>query len=183
VALGKVRRQSLDSPGVAYIPLLEAHSHRDTALRISSMVGFSEHGLPTLTAPHRGFTARCVLRNARDQRIHDLAAAEEHAASALRAANRGKKPNGGEAGETPDAASSYAAAHAKLYDSSAKPYLIRLFVRFDGVFRIRLLSSDRRQRGQYAWGAALSRLLAEADIEVFLATLRESGQKAPRRSF
>lgn len=183
VALGKVRRQKLDSPGVAYIPLLEAHSHRDTALRISAMVGFSEHGLPTLTAPHRGFTARCVLRNARDQRVHDLASAEEHAANALRAANHGKKANGAENGETPDAAATYAAAHAKLYDGSGKPYLIRLFVRFDGVFRIRLLSSDRRQRGQYAWGAALSRLLAEADIEVFLATLRENGQKAPRRSF
>ena len=146
VALGKVRRQMKDSPGVAYIPLLEAHSHRDTALRISAMVGFSEHGLPTLTAPHRGFTARCALRNARDQRIHDLAVAEEHAANALRAANHGKKSNGAESGDTPDAAATYAAAHAKLYDGSAKPCLIRLFVRFDGVFRIRLLSSDRRQR-------------------------------------
>ena len=183
VALGKVRRQHVESPGVAYIPLLEAHSRHDTALRISAMVGFSEHGLPTITAPHRGFTARCVLRNARDQRVHELAATEEQAASALRAATRSKKPNGAESGETPDAATSYAAAHAKLYDSATKPYLIRLFVRFDGVFRIRLLSSDRRQRGQYAWGAALSRLLAEADIEIFLATLRESGQKAPRRNF
>ena len=183
VALGKVRRQKLDSPGVAYIPLLEARWHRDTALRITAMVGFSEHGLPTLTAPHRGFTARCVLRNARDQRIHDLASVEEHAASALRAASRGKKPEVADGSPAPDATAEYAAAHAKLYDGATRPYLIRLFVRFDGVFRIRLLSSDRRQRGQYAWGAALSRLLAEADIEVFLATLRESGQKAPRRSF
>ena len=183
VALGKVRRQKLDSPGVAYIPLLEARWHRDTALRITAMAGFSEHGLPTLTAPHRGFTARCVLRNARDQRIHDLASVEEHAASALRAASRGKKPEVADGSPAPDATAEYAAAHAKLYDGATRPYLIRLFVRFDGVFRIRLLSSDRRQRGQYAWGAALSRLLAEADIEVFLATLRESGQKAPRRSF
>ena len=183
VALGKVRRQQMDTPGIAYIPLLEARSRHDTALRISAMVGFSEHGLPTVTAPARGFTARCVLRNARDPRVHDLAAAEEAAASALRAANRGKKPDGADSAQTPDAAGAYAAAHAKLYDSAAKPYLIRLFVRFDGVFRIRLLLSDRRQRGQYAWGAALSRLLAEADIEVFLATLRESGQKAPRRTF
>jgi hypothetical protein len=183
VALGKVRRQKLDLPGVAYIPLLEARWHRDTALRITAMVGFSEHGLPTLTAPSRGFTARCVLRNARDQRVHDLASAEEHAASALRAASRGKKPEVADGAPAPDATAEYAAAHAKLYDGATRPYLIRLFVRFDGVFRIRLLSSDRRQRGQYAWGAALSRLLAEADIEVFLATLRESGQKAPRRSF
>ena len=183
VALGKVRRQKLDAPGVAYIPLLEARWHRDTALRITAMAGFSEHGLPTLTAPHRGFTARCVLRNARDQRIHDLASVEEHAASALRAASRGKKPEVADGSPAPDATAEYAAAHAKLYDGATRPYLIRLFVRFDGVFRIRLLSSDRRQRGQYAWGAALSRLLAEADIEVFLATLRESGQKAPRRSF
>ena len=183
VALGKVRRQKLDSPGVAYIPLLKARWHRDTALRITAMASFSEHGLPTLTAPHRGFTARCVLRNARDQRIHDLASVEEHAASALRAASRGKKPEVADGSPAPDATAEYAAAHAKLYDGATRPYLIRLFVRFDGVFRIRLLSSDRRQRGQYAWGAALSRLLAEADIEVFLATLRESGQKAPRRSF
>ena len=183
VALGKVRRQKLDAPGVAYIPLLEARWHRDTALRITAMVGFSEHGLPTLTAPSRGFTARCVLRNARDQRVHDLASAEEHAASALRAASRGKKPEVADGSPAPDATAEYAAAHAKLYDGATRPYLIRLFVRFDGVFRIRLLSSARRQRGQYAWGAALSRLLAEADIEVFLATLRESGQNAPRRSF
>jgi hypothetical protein len=51
------------------------------------------------------------------------------------------------------------------------------------MFRIRLLLSDRRQRGRYAWGAALSRLLAGSDIEVFLATLHENGQKTPRRTF
>jgi len=180
VALGKVRRQDTSSPGIAYIPLLEAHSHRDTALRISAMVGFSEHGLPTLTAPQRGFTARCVLRNARDDRLRALAEAEEQYAGDLSAYRRGKKS---ETAETPDAAATHAAAYAKLYDAGAKPHLMRVFVRFDGVFRIRLLLSDRRQRGQYAWGAALSRLLAETDIEVFLATLRDNGQKAPRRTF
>ncbi|MGE5333103.1 MAG: hypothetical protein ACM3N4_00250 [Nitrososphaerota archaeon] len=180
VVLGKVRRQRMASPGIPYIPLMEAHSHRDTALRISAMVGFSEHGLPPLNAPHRGFTARCILRNARDQRIHELAAAEEQSASAFRAATRARK-----AATTDDAevAATYAAAHAKLYDGGNKPFLMRVFVRFDGVFRIRLLSGDRKLRGQYAWGAALSRLLAESDIVVFLATLREAGQKIPRRSF
>ena len=180
VVLGKVRRQHTTSPGIPYIPLMEAHSHRDTALRISAMVGFSEHGLPTLNAPHKGFTARCILRNARDQRIHELAAAEEQSASAFRAANRARKSATTDIAE---AATSYAAAYAKLYDSGNKPYLMRIFVRFDGVFRIRLLSNDRKMRGQYAWGAALSRLLAETDIGVFLATLRETGQKTPRRSF
>lgn len=180
-ALGKVRRQSSESPGVGYMTLLEARSHRDTALRISAMAGFSEHGLPTLNAPERGFTARCVLRNARDQRIRELARSEEQCASDLKAARRGKKS--AETAETPDAATRHAAAFTKLYDGNAKPHLLRIFVRFDGTFRIRLLRSDDRQRGQYAWGAALSRLLAETDIEVFLATLHDSGQKIPRRTF
>jgi hypothetical protein len=180
VALGKVRRQRGSAPGIAYIPLLEAHTRRDTALRISAMVGFSEHGLPTLTAPQRGFTARCVLRNARDQRLRDLAEAEEQYAGELYASRRGKKL---ETDESPDVAARHSSAYAKLYDAGNKPYLMRVFVRFDGTFRIRLLLSDRRQRGQYAWGAALSRLLAETDIEVFLATLRDNGQKAPRRTF
>lgn len=180
VALGKVRRQDTNSPGIAYIPLVEAHSRRDTVLRISAMVGFSEHGLPTLNAPQRGFTARCVLRNARDDRLRALAEIEEQCAGDLNAYRRGKKS---ETAETPDAAAKHAAAFGKLYDAGARPHLMRVFVRFDGVFRIRLLLSDRRQRGQYAWGAALSRLLAETDIEVFLATLRETGQKAPRRTF
>ncbi len=109
-----------------------------------------------------------------------MAEAEEQYAGALSAYRRGKKS---ETAETPDAAATHAAAYAKLYDAGARPHLMRIFVRFDGVFRIRLLLSDRRQRGQYAWGAALSRLLAEADIEVFLATLRDNGQKAPRRTF
>lgn len=180
LALGKVHRQRGSAPGIAYIPLLEARSRRDTALRIGAMVGFSEHGLPSLNAPQRGFTARCVLRNARDQRLRDLAENEEQCAAELHASRRGKKP---ETAETPDVAARHAAAYAKLYDAGNKPYLMRIFVRFDGTFRIRLLLSDRRQRGQYAWGAALSRLLADTDIEVFLATLRDNGQKAPRRTF
>lgn len=180
VALDKAHRQKITSPGLAYIPLLESRTRRDTALRISAMVGFSEHGLPTLTAPHRGFTTRCVMRNARDQRIKELAKVEEQAASEMRAFQREKKTATAEGSEV---AAKYAAAYGKLYDASAKPFLMRVFVRFDGAFRLRLLLSDRRQRGQYAWGAALSRLLAETDIEVFLANLRENGQKAPRRTF
>lgn len=185
-ALGKVHRQRAEAPGIAYVPLLEARSRRDVALRISTMVGFSEHGLPTLGGPEKGFTARCVMRNVRDERIRSLAKAEEQAASEVAAHRRGKKPDKSERAEAataPDATATYTAAFAKLYDSSTKPHLIRIFVRFDGMFRIRLLLSDRRQRGRYAWGAALSRLLAESDIEVFLATLHENGQKTPRRTF
>src|SRR5512146_3103551 len=185
-ALGKVHRQRAEAPGIAYVPLLEARSRRDVALRISAMVGFSEHGLPTLGGPEKGFTARCVMRNVRDERIRSLAKAEEQAASEVVTHRRGKKPDKSERAETataPDATATYTAAFAKLYDSSTKPHLIRIFVRFDGMFRIRLLLSDRRQRGRYAWGAALSRLLAEPDIEVFLATLHENGQKTPRRTF
>jgi hypothetical protein len=185
-ALGKVHRQRAETPGIAYVPLLEARSRRDVALRISAMVGFSEHGLPTLGGPEKGFTARCVMRNVRDERIRSLAKAEEQAASEVATYRRGKKPDKSETAETataPDAMATYTAAFAKVYDSSAKPHLIRIFVRFDGMFRIRLLLSDRRQRGRYAWGAALSRLLAGSDIEVFLATLHENGQKTPRRTF
>lgn len=178
--LGNVRRQQPDSPGVKYVPLLAATSRHDTALRVSAMAGFSEHGLPTLNSPERGFTARCVLRNVRDQRIRDLAKTEEQCANDLKAFQRGKKI---ETTDTTDPVARYATAFAKVYDTGAKPHLMRIFVRFDGTFRIRLLRSDRRQRGQYAWGAAISRLLAETDIEVFLATLRESGQKTPRRTF
>lgn len=180
VVLGKVERQRAESPGIPYVPLLEARSKHDIALRISAMAGFSAHGLPTLNSPERGFTARCVLRNVRDERIRGLAKTEEQRASDLKASRHGKKT---EAAEAPDVNAQYAAAFAKLYDSGSRPYLLRLFVRFDGTFRIRLLLSDRRQRGQYAWGAALSRLLADSDIEVFLETLREYGQKTPRRTF
>lgn len=185
VVLGKVERQRAESPGIPYLPLLEARSKHDIALRISAMAGFSAHGLPTLNSPERGFTARCVLRNVRDERIRGLAKSEEQRASDLKASRHGKKTEAAEAemAEAPDVNAQYAAAFAKLYDSGSRPYLLRLFVRFDGAFRIRLLLSDRRQRGQYAWGAALSRLLADSDIEVFLETLREYGQKTPRRTF
>jgi hypothetical protein len=186
LALGKVGRQRADAPGIPYVPLLEARSRRDIALRVSAMAGFSAHGLPTLTSPDRGFTARCVMRNVRDERIRGLAKTEEQHASDLKASRHGKKTDtveAAEAAKAPDAAAQYAAAFARLYDSGSRPHLLRLFVRFDGTFRIRLLLSDRRQRGQYAWGAALSRLLAESDIEVFLATLHEIGQKTPRRTF
>jgi hypothetical protein len=185
-ALGKVRRQHAESPGIAYVPLLEARSRRDVALRISAMAGFSEHGLPSLGGPEKGFTARCVMRNVRDERIRGLAKTEEHAAGELAANRRGKKSEKSDKLDTTDvtdATAAYAAAFAKVYDASTKPHLMRIFVRFDGMFRIRLLLSDRRQRGRYAWGAALSRLLAESDIEVFLATLHENGQKTPRRTF
>jgi hypothetical protein len=185
-ALGKVHRQRAETPGIAYVPLLEARSRRDVALRISAMAGFSEHGLPTLGGPEKGFTARCVMRNVRDERIRGLAKAEEHAASEVATHRRGKKSGKAEtadAANATDATAAYAAAFAKVYDTTTKPHLIRIFVRFDGMFRIRLLLSDQRQRGRYAWGAALSRLLAESDIEVFLATLHENGQKTPRRTF
>lgn len=200
-ALGKARRQESSTPGIPYIPLLEARTRRDTALRISAMAGFSEHGLPTLNAPHRGFTARCVMRNAREERLRAMAKVEEQCASEVRALRRGTKArtpetpaipethgavgaaDSSDSSDSSDADARYAAAFARLYEGGARPHLMRIFVRFDGTFRIRLLLSDRRQRGQYAWGAALSRLLAGVDIEVFMAALREHGQKTPGRTF
>lgn len=162
------------------VTLLKAQVGRNIALRITAIAAFSEHGLPKLTAPQRGLTARCILRNARDQRLHDLTLEEEQAASQLN--------DNGEALRRPieseqDLVTRYASLHTKLYGGGQRPYLLRVFVRFDGTFRIGLLISQKRQQGLYAWGTALAQLLALMDIEVFIAALKDTGQKTPRRIF
>jgi hypothetical protein len=74
-------------------------------------------------------------------------------------------------------------AYQKVYDANTRPRLLRVFVRFDGSFRIRLLAGERRQRAIYAWATALAQLLAQSDIEVYMARLKEAGQKVPTREF
>jgi len=179
--LADVGQQLERATGGDDITLLYAEAGRDVALRITAIADYSEHALPTRTAPRRGLTSRTVLRNARDQRLHELAEAEEESAARLDANPR---PRFSDAEEGRDELrDEYGAAHAKLYGGNEHPQLLRIFVRFDGAFRIRLLSSERRQRGLYAWSVALSRLLARADIEVFMTTLKEAGQRTPNRTF
>jgi hypothetical protein len=133
-------------------------------------------------------TARAVLRNAQDRLLRELARTEEAAAEHVERESPGGGAKGSEEGDTAgeDAAiweRAYQEAYAKLYRGTRRPRLLRVFVRFDGSFRIRLLSSERRQRGLYAWGATLSRSLSRGDIEVFMATLKDAGQKTPNRVF
>lgn len=171
------------------VTLLSLAAGRDAVLRITAVVGHSEHGLPTRGAPRRGRTARAVLRNAEDRHLRELARREEVAAEQLE--HEQDSPDMSTNAEAPSETSeeatererAYQEAYTKLYRGTRQPRLLRVFVRFDGTFRIRLLSGERRQRGLYAWGAALSRLLARSDIEVFMATLKDLGQKTPNRTF
>ncbi|HEV8194675.1 MAG TPA: hypothetical protein VGP82_24750 [Ktedonobacterales bacterium] len=174
---GKVQKQDPNAPGLEYVSLVEIDAKRDRVLHISALAGFSAHALPNVTQPKRGFTARCVLRNARDSRLRGLAVAEEETAEQMAAAEH--RP----AVEREEPTARHYVAFKRMYEGGQKPYLMRIFVRFDGTFNIRLLSSERRQRGLYAWATALSRHLARTDVEVFLAILKDNGQKTPRRTF
>lgn len=176
----KSHSQQADKSKVEEITVLKAKVGRDTALAITALVSFGEHGLPTLTAPRRGFTARCILRNARDQRLSSLACEEELAATQLNAS--GQPIEAISEGE-PHPAIRYASVHTKLYEGNLRPYLLRVFVRFDGTFRINLFKNQKRQYGLYAWGTALAHQLAHMDIEGFIATLKDAGQKTPQRTF
>lgn len=177
---GKVRPRASREPAHEYVTLLTADAGRDTALAVRALASFSDHGLPTLGAPHRGLTTRCILRNARDAGLRELAQQEEAAANLLTEHGRPLHPPAeGEA----DPAARYAALHARLYEGGRRPRLLRIFVQFEGMFRIRLLGGEGRQRGPYAWGTGLSRILGRLDIEVLLAILKENGQKTPRRTF
>src|SRR5262249_54564080 len=81
--LSDVGQQLERATGGHDITLLYAEAGRDVALRITAVADYSEHALPTRTAPRRGLTSRTVLRNARDQRLRELAEAEEEAAVRL----------------------------------------------------------------------------------------------------
>jgi len=154
------------------VVVLRADAGRDTALEISALADYSEYGQPSVGQPRKGLTTRCLLRNANDQRLRALARDEE--AAAMRIV---------EGDASPEAAQRYRELCAQLYGATRQLHIMRVFVRLDGEFRIRLLSGERRQRGLYAWGAALSRLIDRVDIEVFLAALKEAGQRTPRRLF
>jgi hypothetical protein len=161
------------------ITLLAAEAGRDTAFRITAVADYSEHGIPTRQVPRRGLTARSILRNADNQRIRELARAEEETADQL-------DPNGRVRADDPDSAAlvqRHREAYQKIYEANTRPRLLRIFVRFDGSFRIRLLAGQRRQRAIYAWATALAQLLAQNDIEVYMARLKEAGQKVPTRDF
>lgn len=161
------------------ITLFAAEAGRDTAFRITAVADYSEHGIPTRQVPRRGLTARTILRNAENQRIRELARAEEDAADLL-------DPSGRARSDDPASVAlveRHREAYQKLYDTNTRPRLLRIFVRFDGAFRIRLLAGQRRQRAIYAWATALAQLLAQNDIEVYMARLKEAGQKVPTRDF
>jgi hypothetical protein len=161
------------------ITLMAAEAGRDTAFRITAVADYSEHGIPTRQAPRRGLTARAILRNAEIQRIRELARAEEDAADLL-------DPSGRPRADDPESMAlieRHREAYQKIYDAKTRPRLLRVFVRFDGSFRIRLLAGERRQRAIYAWATALAQLLAQSDIEVYMARLKEAGQKVPTRDF
>jgi hypothetical protein len=176
----KTRGSTIPGQEVDYVTLVAADAGRDTALRISALATFSEHRLPAQNAPHRGLTARCVLRNAREPWLHDLAHEEEETAERLN--EHGRALHAPAEGE-PDPTELYSRLYTRLYGGVRKFRLLRIYIRFDGAFRIRLLSNDVGQRGLYLWGTALSRMLARLDIEYFMATLKEHGQKVPKRIF
>lgn len=174
----KPRRRRMDRP--EFLPLITISSGRDSAIKVTALAEFSEHGFPAPNKPHAGLTARCVLRNARDPRLRDLAKEEEDTSQLLTANGQARTPHDE---SVPDPVAHYATLHRQLWGGATHPRLVRVFVRLDGGFRIRLLNSERRQRGLYAWGAAISRHLAQLDIEVWLAQLKEEGQHVPRRTF
>jgi hypothetical protein len=162
------------------ITLLAAEAGRDTAFRITAVADYSEHGIPTRQVPRRGLTARAILRNAQNQRIRELARAEEDAAEQLDLSSG--RPRADDA-ESAALVERHREAYQKIYDANTRPRLLRVFVRFDGSFRIRLLAGQRRQRAIYAWATALAQLLSQNDIEVYMARLKEAGQKVPTRDF
>ena len=172
--------QQVDNLRLEEITVLQAKVGRDTALAITALADFSEHGLPTLTAPLRGFTSRCILRNARDQHLSSLADEEELAATQL---NESGQPIEAISEGELDPAIRYASVHTKLYEGTLRPYLLRIFVRFDGTFRINQFKNQEHRYGLYAWGTALAQQLAHMDIEQFMASLKNAGQKTPQRTF
>ncbi len=177
---GELKAQSRWAPDTQYVTLLTAGSKRDTALRVMALTEYSEYGLPRVNAPHRGQIARCIMRNSRDQRIRALAREEEALAGQLKDKGQSSSATSTDANRQ-EVVAQYTEVYNRVYNGNQRPHLLRIFVRLDGSFRIRLLSSERRQRGHYAWGVALSTLLGQLDIEVFLATLKEVGQKVPRQ--
>ena len=163
-----LKARSRWKPSAQYITLFTASSGHDTALRVMGLVETSEYGLPRTNAPHRGRMARNIMRHVRDQHIRGLAREET-----LLARQQGEQ---GKSSADPEVAARHTEIYHRLYNGGQKPHLLRVFVRLEGSFRIRLLSSEKRQRGHYAWGVALSKLLSEVDVDAFRSKLKEAGQ-------
>jgi hypothetical protein len=85
-------------------------------------------------------------------------------------------------GRSQDDLRAHTRACEKLYDRATRPRILRIFVRMDGSFRVRLLANEQRQRGRYVWGAALSRRLTSIDVAAFIGALRNQGQQVPSRN-
>ena len=154
----------------AEAPLLAVAGGADSWLGVTAYWEFSEYALPRADQPRIGFMARCFLRNLNDTALRAAALAEEQAAIQAIAP-----------GHSQDDLRAHTAACAKLYDRATRVRILRVFVRMDGSFRVRLLSNERRQRGRYIWGAALSRRLTSIDIAAFISALRDQGQRVPSR--
>lgn len=163
---GKRRQRNI----FAEAPLLAVTGGRDSWLGVTAYWEFSDYALPRADAPRTGFMARCFLRNLSDPALRAAAVAEERAAIAAL-----------DPGRTPDDLQAHARACARLYDRATRPRILRIFVRMDGSFRVRLLANERRQRGRYIWGAAVSRRLTGIDTAAFISALRERGQAVPSR--
>lgn len=163
---GKRRQRNI----FAEAPLLAVSGGRDSWLGVTAYWEFSDYALPRAEAPHTGFMARCFLRNLREPALRAAAVAEERAAIAAL-----------DPAHTPEDLQAHSRACAKLYDRATRPRILRIFVRMDGSFRVRLLANERRQRGRYIWGAAVSRRLSSIDITAFVSALRDRGQAVPSR--
>jgi hypothetical protein len=157
-----------DGATVEDVAILRAWGGRDSELTVHAYAEFSEYGLPSAGQPARGFMARCFLRNLSDSSLRALTIAEEEAAQ------RASAPS-----HTSDDLQRHTDACQRLLDRATRPQILRVFARMDGVFHVRLLSNERRQRGRYAWGAAVSRALTHSDVSAFLEILRERGQAVP----
>ncbi len=174
----RLRLESLEPPAgkrrqrivFAEAPLLGVGGGRDSWLGVTAYWEFSDYALPRADSPRIGYMARCFLRNLNDTALRAAAVAEEEAAIAASVP-----------GHSQDDLRAHARACAKLYDRATRPRILRIFVRMDGSFRVRLLSNEQRQRGRYIWGAALSRRLTSIDIAAFIAALRDQGQRVPSR--
>lgn len=164
---GKRRQRNV----FAEAPLLAVTGGRDSWLGVTAYWEFSEYALPRADSPRVGFMARCFMRNLNDAALRTAAIAEEQAALAALAPGR-----------TAADLSAHSRACAKLFDRATHPRILRVYVRMDGVFRVRLLANERRQRGRYIWGAALSRRLASIDTSAFINALRDQGQTVPSRN-
>ncbi len=150
--------------------LLTVTGGADSWLGVTAYWEFSEYALPRADQPSNGFMARCFLRNLQHDSLRAAAIAEEQAAI------RATAPE-----HTPEHLREHARACEKLYKRATRFRIVRIFVRMDGSFRVRLLASERRQRGRYIWGAALSRRLTSIDVASFIGELRDRGQAVPSR--